>query len=110
MVADHDGCHGLVPLHDWNEKLRVETLSIPTLLSRKAWTGIDLLKVDIEGYEKLLFQGSPRWLESVRVIIGELHGDYGQNELQRDIGQFGCAVRTLSVGYETTFVATRDGA
>jgi FkbM family methyltransferase len=109
LLAEHDGCHGLVPLHDWKEKLRVETLSIPTLLSRKAWSGIDILKVDIEGYEKLLFQGSPRWLESVRVIIGELHGDYGQTELQRDIGPVGFSVRTLAVGYETTFVATRDG-
>jgi FkbM family methyltransferase len=110
LLADHDGCHGLVPLHDWKEKLRVETLSIPTLLTRQGWTGIDILKVDIEGYEKLLFEGSPGWLESVRLIIGELHGDYGQHELQRDIGRFGFAVRTLAVGYETTFVATRDGA
>lgn len=110
LLTDHDGCHGLVPLHDWKEKLRVETLSIPTLLARKAWTGIDILKVDIEGYEKLLFEGSPSWLESVRVIIGELHGDYGQHELQRDIGRFGFRVQTLAVGYETTFVATRDGA
>jgi FkbM family methyltransferase len=108
LVTDNASCHSLVSFHDWRTKLHVETFSVPTLMARKGWDAIDLLKVDIEGYEKLLFEGSPAWLDTVRIIIGELHGDYKQPDLQRDLDPYGFEVRTLAVGYETTFVAMRN--
>lgn len=108
LLTDNESCQSLVGVHAWNDKLRVETLSVPSLMKRKGWDGVDLFKIDIEGYEKLLFQDSPAWLEQVGIIVGELHGDYGQAELQRDLAPFGFEVSTLSRGFETTFVARRD--
>lgn len=108
LVTGNDACHSLSPVHAWEHTIRVETVSVPTLMARKGWNRIDILKIDIEGYEKVLFQNSPPWLGAVRVIVGELHGDYGQAELARDVAPYGFSVRTLTPGRETTFVAVRE--
>lgn len=107
LLTDNEACQSLVPMHNWTEKIRVETVSIPSLMKKQGWDRIDLFKVDIEGYEQELFQDSPSWLESVGTLIGELHADYGQPQLQRDLAPFGFEVRTLASGFETTFVAQR---
>lgn len=107
LLTDSDSCQSLVPLHNWTEKLTVTTMSIPTLLKRKGWDAVDLLKVDIEGYEKELFRDGPSWLSRVRVIVGELHGDYDLKALDKDIGRLGFKSRLLSDGYEKTFIAQR---
>jgi FkbM family methyltransferase len=51
----------------------VEVTSIPSLLREFGAGGIDLLKLDIEGGERDLFDGEPSWLEITRVIVAELH-------------------------------------
>ena len=43
-------------------------MSVPTILERLAWPRIGLLKVDIEGYESVLFSGIANgfiwWMQS----------------------------------------------
>jgi FkbM family methyltransferase len=51
----------------------VEALDIPSILDRFGLTGIDLLKIDIEGAEREVF-ASPDWLDRVRNMVIELHG------------------------------------
>ncbi len=52
----------------------VRAISIPTLMKEHGLNKIDLLKIDIEGAEKELFEGPDlSWLEHVDTIAIELH-------------------------------------
>lgn len=53
----------------------IEAITVPDLLSMANADYIDILKLDIEGAEKELFEGEPQWLYNVKSIIIELH-DY----------------------------------
>lgn len=37
---------------------------------------IDILKIDVEGAERLLFEGATAWLDRVRLLMVELHDEY----------------------------------
>lgn len=52
----------------------VKAMSIRDLMQEQGLTKIDLLKIDIEGSEKELFEeGAGEWLPYVRTIVVELH-------------------------------------
>lgn len=53
----------------------VQSLSMQTVLSRSGFEQVDLLKVDIEGGETALFQGDLSWLDRVKAIAIEFHGN-----------------------------------
>src|SRR4051812_30207854 len=50
---------------------------------------IDLLKCDIEGSEVELFRGGPGWLNGVRAVLAEVHGDYTAEALAADVRSAG---------------------
>jgi FkbM family methyltransferase len=52
---------------------QVAVTTVPDLMQRFEASGIDLLKLDIEGAEHDLLKGSPPWLDATRVIFAELH-------------------------------------
>jgi FkbM family methyltransferase len=53
----------------------IEGISLEDLLCRPGCAPIDILKMDIEGSEKIVFSnGHERWLPLVRNIVIELHG------------------------------------
>ena len=53
---------------------RVQALSIPSILKMAGEDRVDILKLDIEGAERDLFdESSAQWIERVGVIIIELH-------------------------------------
>jgi FkbM family methyltransferase len=53
----------------------VPTITIPEILRRTGESRIDLLKLDIEGAEEMLFrEGADEWLPKVDVMAIELHG------------------------------------
>jgi FkbM family methyltransferase len=68
---------------DWSCQVRpcvngetpeVEAVSIPTLLDVHQIRRVDILKIDIEGGEKIVFAGcSHAWLDQVQTIAIELH-------------------------------------
>lgn len=57
----------------WTEIGRVDALSIDGLLEKYGRSGIDLLKLDIEGAECDLLDPRPAWIERCEVIVAELH-------------------------------------
>ena len=63
----------------------IPVLDIPSLLRSTGWDGIDLLKMDIEGAESDVFADCVRWIDSVRSIIVELHGNYSIERFMEDI-------------------------
>ncbi len=52
---------------------RVTTTTIPELMKEYKIESIDVLKVDIEGSEKEVFQDSSEWIGHVGIIVTELH-------------------------------------
>ena len=76
------------------KKVRVPQFSVEQIMAQLHWTHIDLLKIDIEGYEKTLFKSNNAWLRSVKQIVGEAHGHvgYGIKELRADLEPFGFKV------------------
>jgi FkbM family methyltransferase len=53
----------------------VEAFDIPSLLQRAGAEQIDILKIDIERSELALFSSPTDWLDRVRNLVIELHGD-----------------------------------
>lgn len=101
--------HSLLPREgrDVEGQLTVPGISIPTLLSQLEWSRIDVLKVDIEGYERVLFGGHPKWLNQVTRIIGEYHDSYRIPELRADLEPMGFTVTSLP--HANLFLAVRSG-
>jgi FkbM family methyltransferase len=61
--------------------IEVEAISVPTLLKKLNWERINLLKVDIEGYEGILLRENCEWLNFVDAMCIECHEGYGESEL-----------------------------
>jgi FkbM family methyltransferase len=51
----------------------VEALTVAGLLDRAGMASVDLLKIDVEGAEREVFDDAPAWAGRVRAIIGEVH-------------------------------------
>ena len=54
----------------------VDTVSVGRLIRESGFDRCDLLKLDIEGAERDVFRTLPPWLESVKVLVIELHDRY----------------------------------
>ncbi len=51
-----------------------KAVSITTIMSQKGWDTIDILKMDVEGSEKNIFENNYQaWLPKVKILIIELH-------------------------------------
>jgi FkbM family methyltransferase len=57
------------------EGQQVSTITMGNLLADIAFPRVDILKVDIEGAEVQLFAGDLAWLNRIRAIAIEFHGD-----------------------------------
>ena len=98
--------HGLTPTHhSTGGAITVDGCSVQTILDRLGWDRIDLLKIDIEGAEELLFHAHQPWLGRVRTIIGEYHGFYQIRELRADLESLGFEVTGLP--HANIFLALR---
>jgi FkbM family methyltransferase len=84
-----------------NSKLRedetdkgVEVLALPMtkIMEDLHISRIDLLKMDIEGAEKAVLRDASAWLPKVKMLVVELHGDYLEADLRKDIEPFGFQV------------------
>jgi len=52
----------------------IKAISIPAIMREQNWQRIDILKMDIEGSEKKVFEkGYEEWLPKIKVLIVELH-------------------------------------
>ncbi len=52
----------------------IPAICIPTIMNEQSWDRIDLLKIDIEGSEKEVFETNyETWLPKTRAVVIELH-------------------------------------
>ncbi len=95
MGADPTGYSLVPPSASACRRRVVRQIDMASLLQRLGWGQVDLLKIDIEGYEAKLLRNRAEWLTSVRHIVGEAHGHagYGFNEVVRDLQPYGFDVK-----------------
>lgn len=67
------GAHGFITMASGDAVERVPAISIPDLLATHGIDRIDLLKIDIEGAEKEVFESSAGWIDRISVVVAELH-------------------------------------
>lgn len=51
----------------------VQALTLDAVMSKMGLKTVDLLKIDIEGAEKEVFENSAKWIDKVKIIMAELH-------------------------------------
>jgi FkbM family methyltransferase len=90
-VAQKDYEHrvGRVNKTSGRQYLEVPAVSVPTLLRMLKWNRIGLLKIDIEGHERILLSENASWLELVDAICIECHDDFSSNDLRSLTERFG---------------------
>lgn len=67
----------------------VSSFSIPFIMNKFDIDSIDILKVDVEGAEKVLVESNKEWLNKVKIILIELHEGYSVSDLEEDISEYG---------------------
>jgi FkbM family methyltransferase len=76
--------------------VQVQSRSVVSLLDEMAWSRIDLMKMDIEGYEATLLRKNNEWLNRVDALCLEIHGDFGEADLRGLAREFGFQLSQLS--------------
>ena len=71
------------------ENVEVDAITVPSLIKQLTWKRIELLKIDIEGYEGLLLNENCDWLHRVDAICIECHEGYGEADLREVAKRFG---------------------
>jgi FkbM family methyltransferase len=54
-------------------KKYVKAVSLDTLMAEMNLGSVDILKIDIEGAEKYVFEGASAWINKIAVVMVELH-------------------------------------
>lgn len=72
---------------------KVPIFTIDHLIAQYDIRQIDLLKIDIEGAEKEIFQFPGKWLAITKFIILEVHGDFTRQTLQGAVEPYGFSVQ-----------------
>lgn len=77
LIDPHFGHHGFQVMEGsinvGAQSRLVQALTMDALMSSLGLNTVDLLKVDIEGSEKEVFENSAKWIDKVEVIMVELH-------------------------------------
>ena len=87
----------------------VRVYDVREIMSMCNLSSIDLLKVDVEGAEREMFRDGGDWLETVRVIVIELHQGYSVEQFEDDVRGFGFrVVRPEVTGESKMILAVAD--
>jgi hypothetical protein len=73
-------------------------MSINTILQKLNWKKVDLLKIDIEGYEGILLTQNNEWLNKIDTIIMEIHEGLTIDSFKSITDKYGFAYIRLEKG------------
>ncbi|MCU7549655.1 FkbM family methyltransferase [Chitinophagaceae bacterium LB-8] len=96
-------------IDDYNGS-RVKSLSLNTLIRNHCFEKVDLVKIDIEGFEHRLFEGNTEWLDLVQNLIIEIHSQENFSAFSHLVTNSGFSIRKLSrdTEVEGIYWASRD--
>jgi FkbM family methyltransferase len=86
-AADYD--HKIAADPGTPSDLEVAAISVPAIMRELNWDRIGLLKMDIEGHEKILLTENCDWLECIDAMCVEYHHHDAEIELARLASRFG---------------------
>jgi FkbM family methyltransferase len=91
QLSNNDYGHKLLKPNEQfiGESITVPTFSVTTILDTLGWESVDLVKIDIEGYERQLFSDDCKWLYGVQALCIEWHYESAEAELKRLASRFG---------------------
>lgn len=84
----------------------VPAITPASLITKFGLERIDLLKMDIEGAEDGLFRGDIAWLDSVEVLLIEIHTEEGKELIRGRLEEKGFVMRPAGAG-DSLFVASK---
>lgn len=67
----------------------VKGISIKTVMQEQNINTIDILKIDIEGYEGVLLQQNNEWLARINCVIMEIHENVNEDSIITTMKKFG---------------------
>jgi FkbM family methyltransferase len=73
VASDRSTEHSLIAAEERKGTVTVPCYTVDSIFRKAGFTGIDLLKVDIEGAEREILSGCESWISKVSVIVIELH-------------------------------------
>lgn len=78
----------------------VEGVTLGELLNRAGVETADLLKIDIEGGERGVFEGAGEWATRVTTLIGEIHAPYTADQAAEALAPHGFRRITLPADWQ----------
>lgn len=82
--SEREYCHSVLKPDDCVSEIRVPTLTLPAILREAGFPRVDLLKMDIEGGERLVMPTIATWGAQTRYLIAELHPPYELDDFAAD--------------------------
>jgi FkbM family methyltransferase len=98
-AAGHSWQRGLADDPGMPGTVDVRCLTMPDVMAQAGIDRIDLLKVDIEGAEAMLFEGGPSWLSAVGMIVIEVHEPYSLEAFAHAVGRAGFTTLAPDAGW-----------
>jgi FkbM family methyltransferase len=99
-IAADDYDHKIMAVEDAAPEsgLAVAAISVPSIMRTLNWDRIGLIKMDIEGHEKVLLSQDCDWLWLVDAVCLEYHDHFAKIELARVADRFGFSAPQLLPG------------
>jgi FkbM family methyltransferase len=84
-LCDRDYGHQVSGIGPSNGRRRIDVraVTVPIIMEEMGWDHIDLLKIDIEGYERELLTERSEWLDNVKAIAVECHEGFELADLNK---------------------------
>jgi FkbM family methyltransferase len=81
-----------------NDTLIVKGVSVNSILKKLNWSKIDLVKIDIEGYEGVILNENNGWLAVVNTIVMEIHEGITIDDVRKATHPYGFTFSQLYKG------------
>jgi len=96
-LSSQPDCNSIYASAQASGSIQVPLLTVPEIMRQMGWDSIDLLKIDIEGAERLVLGENNSWLARVRIITGESHVNVGYPyaQVEKDLASFGFVLESL---------------
>lgn len=86
-------------------KLKVRGIAMKQFLQETRITTIDILKIDIEGAEDLLFSADTAWLNNVENILIEIHSDTNLKQFEASVLPCHFQIQKCTAAHENIYWA-----
>ena len=97
LGAEGEGtAHSLIEIKNNSKKISVNTETLDNIMKKLKIKKVDLIKVDVEGLEPLIFEGAENMLKNHPKIIFEALSDEKLDDSKKVLSKFGYKINKLS--------------